>query len=92
MLLKHILKFSRWQPLGVNAIAGLAETCSPFASFITVYPQLSLSKDYFYFSAWELWVCSCSGGRGPAVGAGLGAKPESGGPGRGGASLRYGHG
>lgn len=78
-LLEHIFKFSCWQPLGVNAIADLAETCSPFASFITIYPQLNLSKDYFYFLAWVLLVCSCSGGRGPAVGvgAGLGAKPES---------------
>ena len=91
MFLEHIFKFSYWQPLGVNAIADLVEACSPFAVFITIYPWRSLSKDYFSFSVGELMVCSCSGGRGPAVGvgAGLGAKPESAeGPSRGGASLQ----
>lgn len=94
-LLERIFKFSCWQPLVVNAIADLAETCSPFASFITIYPQLNLSKDYFYFSAWVLSVCSCSGCRGPAVGvgAGLGAKPEScGGPAEEEHRSGYGHG
>lgn len=89
--LKCIFKCNYWQPLAVNAITDLFEACGPFASFIAIYPRLSLSKDHFYFPVWELLVCWCSGGRGPAVGAGagLGVKPESAeGPGRGGASLQ----
>lgn len=94
MFLKHFFRFSYWQPLGVKAKTDLVEACSPFASFTTTYPRLSLKKDFFLFffpPVRELLVCSCSGGRGPAVGAGagLGAKPEwAEGPGRGRASLR----
>lgn len=90
--LNTFFEFSCWQPLGVNAITDLVAVRSLFGSFITIYPWLSLSKDFFLnFSFWELLGCSCSRGQGPAVsaGAGLGVKPESAeGPGPGAASLQ----
>lgn len=75
--LKHTFKFSYQQPLGVNAVTGLAEACSSFALFVPNSPRLSLSKITFIVS--HFGSRRFARGPGPAVGAGagLGAQPES---------------
>lgn len=64
-------KFSYWWPLGVNAIAGLVEARSPFASFSTIYPSSSACiRIICIFQFGSCWFAR-------ALGAGDGAGSEA---------------
>lgn len=70
---KHLFRFRCCQSLCISVTTDLLE---PVCLICHHLPQLSLSKDYFYFAEQELLVYS---GWGPAVGADaeLRVKPES---------------